>query len=105
VDNLLVEVQQLQAENARLCKENTTVALEIDIESRLRTEVENADREIAEICQGLHKAQEEQALCEDKLVSLTTLHKECCEKNQDLKEHILKLNNEVSCANKEWESI
>jgi len=40
VDNLNVEVQ---AENVRLCEGNTTVASEIDTDSRLRTEVENAN--------------------------------------------------------------
>ena len=58
---------------------------------------------MAELHQRLHEAQEGQALFEDKLVSLSTQYKKCCEKNQDLEEHVLKLNDELLCANQEWE--
>ena len=58
---------------------------------------------MVELRQRLHETQEEQALCEDKLVSLSTQYKQCCEKNQDLEKHVLKLNDEILCTNQEWE--
>ena len=103
VDNLQLELQQLKVENTKLRAENTTVASEIDAENRLHAEVENANKEVMELRQRLHEAQEGQALCEDKLASLSTEYKQCCEKNHELEEHILRLNDELLCANQVWE--
>jgi len=70
VDNLQLEVQSLKTEDAKFYKENPALASEINDQNRVLTKLEGAHKEITELCQRLHEAQEEQALCEDKLVSL-----------------------------------
>ena len=80
-------------------QENSGVASKIDTQNS--TELESAHKEVTELCQRLHKAQEEQALCEDKLVSMSTDQKQCCEKNIELEQQMLNLEAKLVCANQE----
>ena len=70
LDNLQRNMQELEVENAKLREERPNTAQEIDADKQRQKQLEEATKEIAELRQRLHEAQESQVNFEEEINSM-----------------------------------